>query len=120
TGHAAATVLKKLSALANREITSVVVAVSGVHVEGTNGQGIKTIAPRGRTITNHDVMEVVNHSRTVMFPPDRELFQALPREFRIDGQRGILRPVGMCGGRLEVSTYLVSGQIAHLQNLERA
>lgn len=118
--HSADAALRKIADAAGREIASVIVAVSGVHVEGTNGQGLKTISPGGRTITNQDVLEVVNNSRTVMFPPDREGFQALPREFRVDGQRGILRPVGMSGGRLEVTTYLVSGQIAHLKNLERA
>jgi cell division protein FtsA len=56
----------------------------------------------------------------MMTPPDREQIQAIPREFRIDGQRNIQRPIGMCGGKLEVVTHIICGQTTHLQNTERA
>jgi cell division protein FtsA len=55
-----------------------------------------------------------------MISPDREQIQALPREFRIDGQRGIKRPIGMNGSKLEVVTYIVTGQSTHIQNIEKA
>jgi len=45
---------------------------------------------------------------------------ALPREFKIDGQSGIQKPVGMVGSRLEVSTFLATAETAQIQNLERA
>jgi cell division protein FtsA len=97
-----------------------VVAVGGQHVEGQNAQGFVPIYPRSRLVTREDVLQVVNHSRQLMIPPDREQIQALPREFRIDGQRGIQRPIGMNGSKLEVITYIVTGQSTHIQNLERA
>ena len=62
----------------------------------------------------------MNHSRQVVVPADREQIQALPREFRVDGQRGVARPIGMCGSKLEVTTYLVTGQTSHIQNIEKA
>ncbi|MBI3721017.1 MAG: cell division protein FtsA, partial [Fimbriimonas ginsengisoli] len=92
----------------------------GSHLEGVNAQGFVPIYPRSRTITREDVLQVINHSRQVVLPPDREQIEAIPREFRIDGQRGIQRPIGMSGGRLEVVTYLVTGQTTHLQNVEKA
>ncbi len=101
-------------------VDALVVGIGGAHVEGTNTQGFVPIYPRTRPITRDDVMQVVNHSRQVTIPPDREQIQAMPREFRIDGQRGIKKPIGMSGGRLEVNTYLVTGQTTHIQNLERA
>lgn len=101
-------------------IDSLVVGIGGAHVEGTNSQGFVPIYPRTRPITRDDVLQVVNHSRQITIPPDREQIQAIPREFRIDGQRGIKKPIGMSGGRLEVSTYLVTGQTTQIQNLERS
>ncbi|MBX3119079.1 MAG: cell division protein FtsA [Fimbriimonadaceae bacterium] len=103
----------------NESIESLVVGIGGAHVEGINSQGFVPIYPRTRPITRDDVLQVVNHSRQISLPPDREQIQAIPREFRIDGQRGIKKPIGMSGGRLEVNTYLVSGQATHIQNLER-
>ena len=103
-----------------REIDALVVNVSGTHLEGLNGQGYKPIVPRGRHITYQDVMEVVTHSRSLVLPPDREQVQAIPREFRVDGLRDVRRPVGMGGGTLEAFTFIVTGNVAAVQNLERA
>lgn len=103
-----------------RDIPSFVVAIGGTHTEGTNAQGLKPIVPKTRHITYQDVMEVINHSRSLVFPPDREQIQALPREFRIDGQSGVHKPIGMSGGTLEVVTYIVTGQRTHIQNTEKA
>ncbi len=103
-----------------REVSGLVVGISGQHVEGANSQGFKPIVPRARHITNQDVLEVITHSRSLVLTPDREQIQALPREFRVDGQRDVLKPAGMSGTKLEVLTYVVTGQSAHIQNIERA
>lgn len=102
------------------EIDSLVVNVAGAHLEGLNGQGYKPIVPRGRHITYQDVMEVVTHSRSLVLPPDREQVQAIPREFRVDGLREVKRPIGMGGGTLEATTFIVTGSVSAVQNVERA
>lgn len=100
--------------------TELAVSVGGPHVEGINTQGIVPIVPRSRVINRDDILQVINHSRQVMMPPDREMIQALPREFRVDGQRGVQKPVGMSGSKLEVYTYILTGQTTHLSNLDRS
>lgn len=105
---------------AGRDIDSVVVGIGGRHVETVEARGYVPIYPRTRSITRDDVLQVMNHSRQVALPPDREQIMALPREFKIDGQSGIQKPVGMMGSRLEVSTFLATAETAQIQNLERA
>lgn len=100
-------------------IERVTVGISGASVEGLTAQGFVPIYPRSRSITREDVLQVINHSRQIMLPPDREMIHALPREFRVDGQRGVQRPVGMSGGKLEVSTYVVTGPSPQIQNLDQ-
>ncbi|HRJ27203.1 MAG TPA: cell division protein FtsA [Fimbriimonadaceae bacterium] len=100
--------------------SGLLVSVGGPHVEGVNTQGIVPIYPRSRPINRDDILQVINHSRQVMMPPDREMIQALPREFRVDGQRGVKKPIGMSGSKLEVFTYILTGQTTHLSNLDRA
>jgi cell division protein FtsA len=104
----------------NEEVGSLVVAISGTHLEGMNAQGLKPIIPRGRHITFQDVLEVINHSRSVVLPPDREQIQALPREFRVDGTRDVRKPIGMSASKLEVVTYIVTGSMSAVQNLDKA
>lgn len=100
--------------------TEVTVNVNGSHIEGSNAQGFVPIIPKNRSINSEDVLHVINHSRQVVPTPDREQLMALPREYRVDGQRGVKRPIGMSGNRLEVMTHIVTGQIAAIHNIERA
>lgn len=120
TAGAIENVVKRVQQMADEEIQTLVVGISGTHVEGTNAQGFVPIYPRSRVIQREDVLQVINHSRQLMISPDREQIQALPREFRIDGQRGIRKPIGMNGSKLEVVTYIVTGQTTHIQNVEKA
>jgi cell division protein FtsA len=119
TANAIDVVLRRIQQDVQDDITSVVVGISGAQTEGVNSQGFKPIVPRGRMITHQDVMEVLNHSRALVLPAEREQLQALPREFRIDGQRDVRKPIGMTGGKLEVVTYVVTGSTAAIQSVER-
>ncbi len=120
TSRAVDEVVRRVQNMAGEDIHSLVVSISGTHIEGMNAQGFVPIYPRSRVIQREDVRQVINHSRQLMLSPDREQIQALPREFRIDGQRGIRRPIGMNGSKLEVVTYIVTGQTTHIQNMEKA
>lgn len=120
TAKAIDTAIRRAQSDAGIPIEDVIVSVSGTHVEGITGQGFVPIYPRSRAITREDVLQVINHSRQIMLPPDREMIQAIPREFRIDGQRGIQRPIGMNGGKLEAVTHIITGQTTLIQNIERA
>jgi cell division protein FtsA len=102
------------------DVETVVAGIGGAGVETHEARGYVPIYPRTRPISRDDVLQVVNHSRQLVLPPDREQILALPREFRIDGQSGIQKPVGMVGGRLEVLTFLATAETAQIQNLERA
>lgn len=101
------------------DVEDLIVTISGPGIEGQTGRGLKQIVPRARQITNQDVLEVVNHSRAMAPPADKEQIQAIPREFRVDGQRDVKRPVGMTGAKLEAITYLVLGQTVTLNSIEK-
>ncbi len=97
----------------------VLVSVGGTHIEGINAQGFHPLVPTGRSVTSADVLAVINHSRQVRPEADREQILALPREFKVDGEKGISRPIGLAGSRLEVLTHIVTAQITHLRNVEK-
>ena len=113
-------VVKQVQLEIDEPIDEVIVGITGAHIEGINSQGFRPIIPAGRKLTHQDVLEVINHSRSVLIAPDREQIQSLPREFRVDGQRNVHRPVGMTGSKLEVLTYIATGQTSSLQNIEQA
>ncbi|CAN5357358.1 cell division protein FtsA [soil metagenome] len=103
-----------------QEVGNLIVSISGGHIQSVSAQGLKMIVPRSRQITNQDVMEVIKHSRSIMLGSDREQIQAIPRFFTVDGNRDANQPVGVSGGRLEVSTLIVSGDSEAISKLEKA
>jgi cell division protein FtsA len=117
--ESARSVIREVEGKTGFEVGPLSLSVSGAHLEGWNVQGLVPIFPPTRSITREDVLQVINHSRQVVLPPDREQVQALPREFRVDAQRGVSQPIGMKGAQLSVQTYLVTGQMSQLRNVER-
>jgi len=118
--RAVADVVKRVELEIDEEIESLVVGITGSHIEGVSSRGYTPIVPAGRKLTHQDVLEVINHSRSITLASDREQIQSLPREFRVDGQRNVHKPVGMSGSKLEVVTYIATGQTSSLQNIEQA
>lgn len=98
-------------------IRSVVVGVTGEHISSLNSRGVIAITSNDREITIGDVERVIEASRVIVLPPEREIIHAIPRGFTVDGQDGIKDPVGMCGSRLEVETHIVTGSTAFLDNI---
>jgi cell division protein FtsA len=102
------------------EIHSVVVGVTGDHIASLNSKGILPVVHANREITEEDVRQVIEQSKVIVLPPDREIIQAIPRSFTVDGQSHVRYPVGMAGARLEVETHIITGAVTLLKNLAKA
>ncbi|MBC7528420.1 MAG: cell division protein FtsA [Chthonomonadaceae bacterium] len=104
---------------AGKEVDSVYVGVTGDHIASLNSNGRIAITHPDREITQGDVDRVLESSRVIVLPPDRQIVHAIPRAYAVDGQGGIRQPIGMSGTRLEVQTHIVHGAITFLQNVEK-
>lgn len=109
----------KASRQSGREVTSVYVGVTGEHIASLNSSGRIAITHADHEITHGDVERVLEASRVIVLPPDRQILHAIPRSYSVDGQNGIRHPVGMSGSRLEVQTHIVHGATTFLQNVEK-
>lgn len=96
------------------------VGVSGSHVSSLNSSGVIAIAGAKGEITPEDAQRVLQAARAVKLGQDRELLHILPREFVVDGYKGIRDPVGMTGVRLEAVVHIVTAAASHTQNLLKA
>lgn len=101
--------------MADCEIQSVVVSVSGNHVNGFNSQGMVPI--RGREVTSSDIDHVLEAARAVRLAPDRHILHVLPQEYVVDDQRGIREPEGMAGVRLEARVHVQTGSTPVVENV---
>jgi cell division protein FtsA len=101
--------------------TSALVGVSGEHITSADSRGVVAVARGDHEIGDADVARVIDAARMAALPSsDREIIHMLPRDFVVDGQDGVKRPVGMYGARLEVEAHIVTGVATQLANVARA
>jgi len=106
--------------MADVEIRSVYLGVSGAHVRGFNNRGVHPIVSADREISEADVQDVIKNAKTINLPAQNHVIHAIRQHFLVDGQGGIANPVGMLGSRVEVDVHVVHGQFNRLQNAVRS
>jgi cell division protein FtsA len=102
--------------MADVEIRSVYLGVTGGHIRGFNNRGVHQIVSSDREITIEDVQDVVKNAKAINLPTENHVLHAVRQHFLVDGQDGIADPVGMLGGRVEVDVHVVHGNFNRLQN----
>jgi cell division protein FtsA len=103
--------------MAGVEIESAFIGISGAHIKSFNSRGVIAVSGRNREITQEDIKRVINQSKAVSIPPDREIIHVIPQEFIVDEQDGIKDPMGMSGIKLEVNVHIVTSALTSVQNL---
>lgn len=101
-------------------IDQVVVGISGRSVRSVRGAGVLPMFPAGKKVHEEDLLQVNEHSRRVRFVEGYELIQALPCEYRLDGNSPVSDPLGLPATRLEVTTNIMSASIAEMSRIREA
>ncbi|HZT13793.1 MAG TPA: cell division protein FtsA [Candidatus Baltobacteraceae bacterium] len=108
---------EKAERMAGVHIQDVFVAITGEHIRSTNNRAVVAVQSEDREVGVLDVRRVVDASKIINLPADRQIIHALPRYFTVDGQDGVEDPVGMAGGRLEVDTHIITGGSSFITNV---
>jgi cell division protein FtsA len=106
--------------MADVEIRSVYLAVSGGHIRGFNNRGFHPVASHDREIIEADVEDAIKNAKAINLPAENRIIHVVRQHFIVDGQEGMLDPVGMFGARVEVDVHVVHGLFSRLQNPIRA
>ena len=104
--------------MAGVEIDSAFFGISGSHIKSFNSRGVVAVSGKNRVITREDVKRVIDQSKAIPIPPDRDIIHIIPQEFIVDDQDGIKNPVGMSGIKLEVNVHIITAALTSLQNLK--
>ncbi len=101
------------------QIKQAYVGVTGAHISSVNVTGRTNVSP-GPAISEHDVQRAIQSARDgVPLPQDREIIHEVVREFAVDGEGGVTRPIGMSARRLDVELHAVTGMASIVENVER-
>jgi cell division protein FtsA len=100
-------------------IRSVFVAVAGGHIQSFNNRGCVLLPEDRDEIDDQDVEDVKVNAREVSIPAQNAFLHSIIQHYHVDGQDGVLNPVGMLGEKLEADFHIIHGVRTRIQNTIR-
>ena len=100
-------------------IRSVYVAVAGSHLQSFNNRGCVMLPEDRDEIDEQDIEDVKINAREVSIPAQNAFLHSIIQHYHVDGQDGVLSPLGMLGQRLEADFHIVHGVRTRIQNTIR-
>jgi cell division protein FtsA len=100
-------------------IDSAYVGVTGRHISSLNNRGVVSIPREDRLVRTQDLKRVLSAARNIAVAEGKKVIHAIPRSYALDGQEGVIQPVGMHGSRLDVETHIVTASLTSIQNLAK-
>lgn len=98
--------VSQMEIMADCQVSSVLMSISGRHVQCQNESGMIPI--NNQEVTQDDVDNVIHAARSVPIAAERKLLHVLPQEFMIDVQEGIKNPIGMSGVRMVAAAHIIT------------
>lgn len=112
--------INKAQIMAGIEVNSAFIGIAGSHITSINNHGVVAVSGDEKEITRNDIDRVMEAAQIISLPAEEEIIHVIPREFIVDGYKGIKDPLGMSGVRLEVETHIVKGSSTSIQNLVKS
>src|SRR2546423_1924213 len=100
-------------------IRSVYVAVAGGHIQSFNNRGCVMLPEDRDEIDEQDVDDVKVNAREVSIPAQNAFLHSIIQHYHVDGQDGVLNPVGMLGEKLEADFHIIHALRTRIQNTIR-
>ena len=100
-------------------IGSVYLGVTGAHIVSFNNRGAITIPEERDEICEEDFEDVQASAREVSIPAPNMFVHSLLQHYYVDGQDGVLNPIGMLGRKLEADFHIIHGVATRIKNSVR-
>ena len=110
----------KISEEVGQKVNSVYVNLGGSHIFFTPSHGLVSVSRADQKISEEDINRVLKEAQAINLSSNKEIFDVLPKEFIIDGERGIKEPFGLQGVRMEAEVLALGGFSPYLKNAREA
>src|SRR6187549_320567 len=100
-------------------IHSVYLAVAGGHIRSFNNRGAVSIPEDREEICDEDFEDVQAAAREVSIPQPNMFLHSILQHYYVDGQDGVLNPIGMMGRKLEADFHIIHGVANRIKNSVR-
>lgn len=111
--------LESAERMAGFQVNNASVSISAPHIQSINSKGVVAISTPNGEISQDDVDRVIEAAKAVSLPSGTQIIHIIPRIYTVDGQEGVVDPIGMNGIRLEVEAHLILASTPALKNLSK-
>lgn len=109
--------IDQVELMANCQIASLYLALSGKHIGCQNEIGIVPILEE---VTQEDIESVVHTARSVRVRDEYRILHVIPQDYTIDYQSGIKNPIGLTGIRMQAKVHLITCHNDMAKNMIKA
>ncbi len=111
--------VKKAEQDVGRKIENVYANIGGGHLFSASSKGLISVSRADRKISQEDIDRVLEAARAISLSSNNEIIDVFPKEFLVDGEKGVKNALGMEGIRLEAEALLLCGFSPYLKNSSR-
>lgn len=108
--------LLKAEDICDVDISSVLLSVTGSHIEGVNNRGTFRLPEDEDEVHEGHIEEATEIARDLAIPGDHVYLHNFIRHYRLDKHEHTVSPVGLLGRSLEVDFHIVHGIRTRIQN----
>ena len=102
----------------DQEIKSVWLAVTGSHLQSFNNRSSISL-PDESEITEKEIGDVEYKAKEITIPKENVILHSIIQRYYVDGQEGVIDPLGMLGTKLEADYHIIHGVMTRIQNTIR-
>jgi cell division protein FtsA len=111
--------VKKAEQASGHRIGSAFVGITGHQIIGQNYKGVVAIIHNDHLVRPDDIRRVLQVAQITKAGSNQKILHVMPHHYTVDGEEGVLNPVGMSAFRLEAEAHVVTAPIASVQELVR-
>ena len=105
--------------MAGVDFNVVHVGIAGQHIKSLQHRGVLVRDSDHTEIGRRDIERLIRDMHKLVLPPGDKILHAIPQEYTVDNEQGIIDPIGMSGVRLEANFHIITGQISASNNIHR-
>jgi len=110
----------RISEDSSQKIGSAYVNLGGSHLFSIPSHGVVSVSRADQKISEEDLQRVLKEAQAISLSSNKEIFDVIPCQFIIDGEKGIKEPLDLQGVRLEADVLALGGFSPYLKNLSQA
>lgn len=110
--------VKEAEKMTGVEIKEAYVGIAGHNICNTMTKGAKIIAEENHIIDQQDIDTLIQEQYNLTLKPGNTIIDIVPQDYIIDGETGVMDPVGRVGKKIECNFNLISGDNVNISNIK--